>query len=171
MTDARKNKGQPIPIFTIGYGLATKEEFQGRFSEIPKADLTVVDVRKFDSKSRNGRWAYQGWEAMGITLKEIGISYTECSELANVYGSTARGLDEYRSQIMPGGDLGREFMYLLHELATDTAQYCLLCAERKPYRPGRIAIRPNCHRVVLAKRLCTELNSFAGRDAWAEVHL
>jgi len=157
-------------LLTIGYGRDTKEGLQDRFRDLPSPEsIEVADVRMENSGSINGKWAFWGEEGIGATLKEIGIGYLACPQLANHYGSTRRGLLQYEAALTPQGALRKPFCDLMHLIGKADKTYCLLCAERKPRRKTKNYYRPNCHRVVLAERLAYELNLRPGIDSYLSV--
>ena len=154
-------------LLTIGYGRDTKEGFQDRLGcFLNPGNVIVMDVRRLDCKSRNGRWAWWG-ACMESTIEEVGMTYASWYKLANPYGRT-RGLEQYARAIATSGELRDTFCDLKWYIASLDMKVCLLCAERKPY----VGNRPNCHRVILAERLVLELNVRTGTDIlWSVTHV
>lgn len=153
-------------ILTVGYGRDTKEGFQDRLRLLNTSPCVIVDVRKENSGSRNGKWACWDPEGMGATVGEIGVQYVSMPGLANKHGNTREGLLRYEAELLPQGALCEPFNFLKYLIEKGGAAYCLLCAERKPFRRGHVIDRPNCHRVVLAERLLYELNLRSGSEVW-----
>jgi hypothetical protein len=169
-------------VWTIGYGISTKEEFIRRLSiAFPQvkpdvlASFHLVDIRKHGSGSRNvGNWANWGEEMQKTCHKAMG-RYIAIPELANPHGNTKRGMDIYENELLNGHR--RPF---LNELVKDVVEhperkYCLMCSERKPFK-GRCHADPrshlttighwdgasNCHRARVATNLTAR--------AWYDYH-
>lgn len=177
--DRREKVGKVI--YTLGYSRTTEREFRIRTWEIYEeidAQLKLIDIRRLDSRSRNGKWCYQGKHVDGLT-PDYGMEITamlcgwldilSLPELANDFGGTKAGLEGYKewlsTQIEDPYSLEAE---AIGKLVTDAKRamlmktmqeyvLVLLCSE-KSYK--------GCHRVPLADILVEVLG-----EGWTTVHL
>ena len=128
-------------FFTIGYGGRKPAEFAGLLKA--KGIRTVVDVRLRPDRACMGAYvkakaADKGIEAL---LRSIGIAYSGCVELGNVF------MDEkefpewrqlYAELLLRAGDM------LVGRIAKTEGPFCLLCCEKDV---------TSCHRQQIADYL------------------
>ena len=169
-------------FYTMGYGITTKEDFLFRLKCISKTlgmSLSLVDIRQFESKSRNGEWCYQGGNradtglSKTVAQSKLPVEYHTASGLANGYPGTKAGLEQYRqylkgSRRLPSTLAARNFIKLrvlirFTYLGNIQKAIILLCSERKPFKTAKT---PNCHRIILAEELLEDLG-----DGWEVEHL
>lgn len=167
-------------IYDIGYGITNKADFQTRLIKFfPARDVVIVDVRKPYSGSRNGKWAYVGSACMGKTCTELGMEYRQRPGLANAYGNTKTGFSRY-AHMLEQPDMRHEIDWLAKAIQKGDKQYCLLCAELKPYTGDLLSAnyafrdcwtgRRNCHRVLIAAQLTARL-WYDHKERWTARHL
>lgn len=167
-------------LYTLGYGLTKEKDFIYRLCEIAKElgrPLAIIDVRKDECRSRNGKWCYHPGEESDIgiakVIKQLGFFYTTEPSLANVFPNTKAGLRKYadlltvaiRSRKLIVSQMGMAINRLVGcgqgiPLLDQNYAVILMCAERKPYKDrvnkaGEwiLSLTPNCHRVILADQL------------------
>lgn len=178
----------PSRVWTIGYGITTKEGFVNRLkAAFPDRDAVIIDIRKEGSGSRNvGSWANWGSEYMGETVKLSGNRYLNIPALASKHGKTKAGLLLYRDELIDGWK--RPHLDVLVEMMKDDpkTKYCFMCCERKPFA-GAFSPRTkcsngeyigweswsgkeNCHRVVAAGQVVARMN-YDYNLAWFTRHL
>jgi len=147
-----------VDLLTIGYGSTTKEDFQKRISELKEKHhvYCVVDIRKENSKSRNGRWCWWGVrheESMYGTLYEIGVEYETWPAMCNPFGNSVEGFRKYANRLERDREIQESLLNLtdlIYDSLLNGLVVCLLCAERKPFKKSG---RANCHRVLLIKEI------------------
>lgn len=169
-------------FWTMGYGVTTKVAFLDRlrgisnFLDLP---LSLVDIRVYASKSRNGQWCWQGGIQTHVGLyktiaeSKLPVEYYRLPSLANEYPGTKAGLEKYREDLQycfseyqmgfPVTVVTEDFMQLKERIRLAYKAIILLCTERKPFKESGI---PNCHRVILAEELLRILG-----DGWEVEHL
>lgn len=177
-------------IYTCGYGIIEgtriekRDKFVSRLEYIQRGigkPVTVVDIRKWGSGSRNGPLFSQpkgensisGMRRLtGLCNDEaLTIDYKAESILCNQHGSSLRGLRRYSGHIFTqlsfsdGPNLIREaFMRVKVEALKGERAVLLLCGCKEAFRPNGTTSK--CHRVPLADLLVTELG-----EGWRAVHL
>lgn len=173
-------------IWTCGYGiiegtwLEKKAKFQERLERIYRGigkPVTVVDIRKQRSGSRNGKWFQQGHgNGMDGLISElrydkIDIFYVAEPALFNEHGGTKYGLLKYRNVLWFHLGLGRyeqevfEAFHRIKAVAEDGARAVLLmCGCKKAFKANGTTW--NCHGVPLALELVKSLG-----EGWRAVHL
>ncbi len=148
-------------FWTIGIGLTTETDFmhrlfQLRLSVIPK-QVQVIDIRRKDSRSRNGSWCYQ----------RLLCKYKE-PDLANHFGSRISDLYRYSDYLKWGdGELPAPEAALnrvLNYIKKDDRAVVLVCSCGKAFKKNGMSW--NCHRVPLALELLKDLD-----DDWEVEHL
>jgi len=168
-------------IYDLGYGTTTKSGFQSRLVKFfPANDAVIVDVRKAGSGSRNGKWAYWGSINMGKTCIEMGMEYWPMPGLSNEYGNTKKGFARYVRMIDRDSSMRSAISLIVAAVLKNDKQYCLLCAELKPYTgkpPSPTSAFPyhwsgnqNCHRVIITAQLTARL-WFDHKERWVSGHL
>lgn len=169
-------------IFTMGYGRTSKDEFVSRLMALrvhlsgPLDKIVIIDVRRGGSRSRNGRWAWQGYN-MQQTARIAGALYQPWPELANPFRPTKAGLEQYAACLVDTTRLcwlrqiRNEPAFWNDQRLVIAAAYtqlvvqilswqrrgmtaCLLCSERRPTVPP--TGRPRCHRVPLAEEVARD---------------
>ncbi len=171
-------------IYSIGYGIlkGTHEErkvaFQKRLKNIRLGigkPITIVDIRKYGSGSRNGMWFRQrrGFltDHMGVLVNEVErASYIDGSGLANHHGATLKGLRLYARQLErslrhPIVRHIAESLWSVTAIAEqDERAVVLLCGCKQAFKKNGTTW--NCHRVPLADALVKVLG-----PGWDAVHI
>lgn len=164
-------------ILTIGTGRTTERDFHNRILAILNdgyEPLTIVDIRRRDSRSRNRKWCYQGSDMLGKSLQsgileERSLVYEIRHELSNPFG---RDLMSYREAILDLSGMWEDVVFLADDIlkGREHRTYCLLCSERRPFKPGKEAVeqKPNCHRIILADTLLEMLKRY--NKEWEVFH-
>lgn len=166
-------------FYTIGIGHREgkhedrKTYFQSRIWGHFKngAGAMIMDVRKENSKSREGKWAWQTptWQGnefgMGKTIPEINAYggklrfwYWPLSQFSNPYGRTKDGLEKYARDMRHLEDVKD----VAQQIAKSRLPVVILCSCGQAYKNGRIY----CHRTVLAKEFLSIL-----LHGWGVIHL
>ena len=166
-------------LFTVGYGLLKgsheerKVAFQERIRGSFPTNMALVDIRRKDSGSRNGKAFSQGFE-MEWTLRhldldciggsEVRYGYIAFPALANEHGGTRKGLNQYALDVAQGGCKYDEMMKCAKLIRHQEYSFCLLCGCRDALKPNGRSW--HCHRVPLALELLETLG-----DEWEVKHL
>lgn len=127
-----------MPIYTIGYGGRTKQEFLELL--LGSGVRAVVDIRLRPDRASMGMWSKAKTPDKGIekVLNEAGIAYLSLVELGNVFMGAEDWQTPYRQLLDLAGEL------LTRRLAQAAQPYALLCAEK---------YARDCHRRILAEYL------------------
>ena len=166
-------------LYTIGYGgtwtkRITKTEFQERlwlFQEEVGKRLAIVDIRKLNSKSLNGKWFYHSghyqFGGMCQLVYDMGRRnmYFDAHVLSNSFNGSVAGLKSYRWWIKhcsPPYEV-KIFQQVLRLIDSEDYAVILLCAELKPFNKSG---SPRCHRIPLGLELLEMLG-----DGWEVKHL
>lgn len=179
-------------IWTLGYGILehTHEErkvaFQERLGIISRGigkPITLVDIRKEGSGSRNGIWFRQyvtkrknqhnhsGMYALVAEL-DCNIAYWREPALANNFGQTKCQLELYENSLeaslILADDLGKERAEAFYRVAdhanTRVRAVVLMCGCKQAFKKNGTTW--NCHRVPLANALVEILG-----NGWSICHL
>lgn len=173
-------------LYDIGIGRRNQGEFLYALGQIfywlkSAQKLVVVDVRRKDCRSRNGKWAWQG--EIGETIgryfgQKRGVEYMSIPELSKRNNGRSKVvMDKFLRDITGTGNppidnladvRGMAYSELLERIAESDDTFCLLCSCGKPYfvRNGVKTDRPYCHRTILANQLVADLG-----DGWGVVHI
>lgn len=168
-------------IWTVGYGIIEgtwqekKAKFQERLRYLQQGigkPITVVDIRKERSGSRNGKWFRQfptGLFQLVADIRDRNIYCVSEPALANGWGGSKWELEELYASELAGSVLAKNDMGVARGRVKAIAEageraVALLCGCRDAYKPN--GTTPNCHRVPLAEALVRELG-----DGWSIIHL
>lgn len=176
-------------VWTVGYGILQgthrerKVAFQKRLRYIASGigkPVTVIDVRKIGSGSRNGEAFKQGgkihYRGMCSTVRHAGkpgqwFVYEPEPELGNTWGPAKWQLESYAFQLALAlkdpcvEQAMREAFDRVKAIAVEGSRaVVLLCGCRKAYKANGTTW--NCHRVPLAEALIAELG-----EGWEVKHL
>ncbi len=164
-------------FYTMGTGLTTKEAFIKRLRDIRemvKADamlpdrISLVDIRRKWSGSRNGKWCY--WEHLPSAFRLFNIEVDSRPVLSNTFGATQAALREYRDHLHSNGKIVGflrvfpEYSSIKARIERRAVTVILLCSERKAFKKNGKSW--NCHRVPLSLELLEALG-----DTWEVEHL
>lgn len=142
-------------FYTVGTGITTADEFEERctkiWRQIKQPYLGIIDVRRKSSKSRNGRWCYQG-----------NLCAINEPALANDNGGTQAGLRRYHERIKFASSLRHiddgvpgAYQRVLEYIRQVDYAVILLCSCGKAFKPNGKSW--NCHRVPLSLELLGDL--------------
>ena len=182
-------------IYTLGVGRTTEVEFISRLQVIEKRlrrSLWLVDIRRYNSRSRNGKWCWQAGDredfglvkTIALLPEQVGaVTYSREPGLANHGSGNVVGLEQYRQKLLfARGEplsatsiaISRVLYYLRKH--SDKA-FILLCTERAAfkYRLSKgsrkvLSSKPNCHRIILADELVNTLYRRWDQE-WSIEHL
>lgn len=177
-------------LYTVGYGILMgthrerRDKFTNRLEYIQHGigkPITVVDIRKWGSGSRNGPLfaqpktenAISGMRRLaGLCNDDVfRVDYKAEPNLCNRYGGALWQLKAYRGNVRTrlcfpdGSDLVREaFTRVKVEALKGERAVVLLCGCKNAFKPNGTTW--HCHRVPLAELLIEALG-----DPWTVVHL
>lgn len=164
-------------LYSLGYGIITgtrdekRDKFVKRLQYIQRGigkPLTVVDIRKAASGSRNGIAFAMRSDGMASLVRGLGFVYTAETYLANEWGGAKWQLESYQDELhgslLVGNEIAKALGRIVAIAKDDSRGLLLLCGCKNAFKPNGHTW--NCHRVPLSLELERELG-----DGWRTVHL